>query len=76
MCKSYTTTMTRYIRRTVTITVIETLLLLWDYTTHDDETIALDAITTAVPLVGCSLTSITATVNTTLLPEPREEDQL
>ena len=68
--------MTRYIRRTVTITVIETLLLFWDYTTHDDATLALDAVTTAAPLVGYSLTRVTATVNTTLLLEPREKDQL
>ena len=67
-------TMTRYIQRTVTITVIETLLLFWDYTTHDDATLALDALTTAAPLSGCSLTRVTASVHTTLLPEPREEE--
>lgn len=67
--------MTRYIQRTVTITVIETLLLLWDSTNHDDATHALDARETAGPLVGCTLTRVTATVNTTLLPAPREEEQ-
>ena len=72
--KLYAITMTRYIQRTVTITVIETLLLLWDYTTHDDATLALDAVTTAAPLVGCSLTRVTASVNTTLLPEYKAEE--
>ena len=67
--------MTHYIQRTVTITVIETLLLLWDYTNHDDTTLALDTVTTAAPLVGCALTRVTATVNTTLLPTDREEEQ-
>ena len=66
--------MTHYIQRTVTITIIETLLLFWDYTNHDDATLALDAVTTAAPLVGCALTRVTASVNTTLLPEYKAEE--
>ena len=54
--------------------MIETLLLFWDYTNHDDATLALDAVTTAAPLVGCALTRVTASVNTTLLPEYKAEE--
>jgi hypothetical protein len=74
MRKVYAMPMTRYIQRTVTITVIETLLLLWDYTTHDDATLALDAVTTAAPLVGCALTRVTVSVHTTLLPACKAEE--
>ena len=72
--KVYAIPMTRYIQRTVTITVIETLLLLWDYTNHDDATLALDAVTTAGPLVGCTLTRVTASAHTTLLPACKAEE--
>jgi len=67
--------MTPYIQRTVTITIIETLTLLWGYTNHDDDTLAMDALTTASPLVACSFSRVTSTVNKTLLPIRIEEEQ-
>lgn len=72
--KLYATVMTRYIHRTVTITVIETLLLFWDCTNHDDALLAVDAVEPAGTLVGCSLTRVTASVHTTLLPAGKAEE--
>lgn len=71
----YATGMTHYIQRTVTITVIETLTLLWSYTNHDDATMAMDALTTATPLVACSFSRVTSTVNQTLLPIRNAEEK-
>ena len=71
----YATGMTRYIQRTVTITIIETLTLLWGYTNHDDATMAMDALTTSSPLVAFSISRVTATVNTTLVSISSEERQ-
>lgn len=69
----YATAMTRYIQRTVTITVIETLTLLWYYTNHDDPTPALDTLTVATPLLVCSISRVTSTVNQTMSPAHMEE---
>lgn len=65
--------MRHYIQRTVTITVIETLTLLWCYSNHDDPTPAMDTLTTAAPLLACSLSRVTSTVNKTMLPARMEE---
>jgi hypothetical protein len=49
--------------------------LLWGYTNHDDATGAMDALTTAAPVVACSLSRVTSTVNQTLLPVPIKQEQ-
>lgn len=74
-CWLYANAMTRYIQRTVTITIIETLTLLWCYTNHDDPTPALDTLTAATPLLACSLSRVTSTVNQTILPAHPQEGQ-
>jgi len=65
--------MTHYIQRTVTITIVETLTMLWCYTNHDEPTPALDTLSVAAPLLACSISRVTSTVNQTLLPAHREE---
>ena len=67
--------MTRYIQRTVTITVIETLTLLWCSTNYDDQAPVLDTLTAAAPLLVCSINRVTSTVNTAILPPPTEEQK-
>jgi len=67
--------MTRYIQRTVTITIVETLTMLWSYTNHDDPTPARDTLTAAAPLLACSISRVTSTVNKSLLPAQPKEGQ-
>ncbi|MCE7986857.1 MAG: hypothetical protein DYG89_37260 [Caldilinea sp. CFX5] len=71
----YAIAMTHYIQRTVTITIIETLTLLWVCTNHDDAAPTRDAPPPAPLLVACSTNRITSTVNTAMLPAPTKEAQ-
>ena len=64
--------MTRFIRRTITITVIETLTLIWVNPNHDECARPNDAaaanLATQSDFVACSVSRVTTSVNSTLLP--------
>jgi len=74
--------MTHYIQRTITVTLVETLTFIWVHNQYDgnqyDGVTLENATATAlapVSVVTCSVSRVTSTVNTTLLPAPTEEEQ-
>jgi hypothetical protein len=65
--------MTYAIRRTVTVTIIETITLIWIHTSHDDDAPAndaRDAVLAQSTLETCSAVRVTSSVNTTVWPTP------
>ncbi|MEZ4730653.1 MAG: hypothetical protein R3E79_26300 [Caldilineaceae bacterium] len=69
-------------QRTITVTLVETLTLIWVYIPYDgehDDGVTLEDATAAVltpsSTVICSVSRATSTVHTTLWPAPTEEEQ-
>jgi len=67
--------MTRFIRRTISVTVIETLTLIWVNTTYDERAMPNDAsaanLAAQSDFVTCSVSRVTTSVHSTLLPAER-----
>ena len=69
--------MTRFIRRTITITVIETLTLIWVNSNHDDSALSNGAqLATQADFVARSVSRVTTSVNSILLPARSGNDSL